>query len=221
MTVKLKILHGRLQSKQGASAGLEVEISGSHFVIGSAEDCSMRCPSSAVSPHHCELSLVPHGVLIRDLGSETGVLVNDQRVEGQRQLAAGDHLRIGRLEFEVLIDEPTDVECEPEAAEVPAEEDPVAEDLSETLMDADERDRKHRLQDPELRQFHLEEVAAEAKRIKEEEEARAAEQKSEQSAGGKKKGKPKRGKFTPPPPPPPPENTEDAAQEALRKLFGR
>jgi pSer/pThr/pTyr-binding forkhead associated (FHA) protein len=221
MTVKLKILHGKLQSKHGGSMGLEVDIRGSRFVIGSAADCSMRCPSTAVSPRHCELTLVPGGAFIRDLGSETGVFVNDQRIEGDHLLSAGDHLRIGRLEFEVLIEEAAPAGPADGEEGAVTEQDPVSEDLTTSLMDADERDRKHRLLDPELRQFHLEQAAAEARKIKEQQQAEAERKDAAETSGGKKKRKPRRAKFIPPPPPPPSENTEDAAQEALRKLFGR
>jgi pSer/pThr/pTyr-binding forkhead associated (FHA) protein len=216
MTVKLKILHGKLQSKRGGSAGSDVEIRGPRFVIGSAADCSMQCPSSAVSPHHCELSVEAQGVVIRDLGSETGVWVNDDPVHEQRILETGDHLKIGRLEFEVLIDATDRVEQADLSADATADMDSVADDISNSLMDADEQDRAHRLQDPELRQFHLEEAAEEARKKKEATNAATPAEPEE----GKKKGKPVMGKFTPPPPPPQPENTEDAAQEALRKLFG-
>jgi hypothetical protein len=47
-----------------------------------------------------------------------------------------------------------------------------------------------------------------------------AEEKPADPRKGKKKRRSEMGTFTPPPPPPMPDNTEDAAQEALRKLFG-
>ena len=214
MRVKLRILHGKLQSKQGGSAGQEVAVRGPKFVIGSAEDCSMRCPSHAVSPHHCELYVSPQGVVIKDLGSETGVLVNDQRVEHDHSLQAGDHLKIGRLEFEVLIEEPSAPGTpHPEASE--KENDQVSEDIIDSLIEADEKDRVHRLEDPESRQFHLEEALAEAAKHHE-----AAPEEEPEEEQNKRHGKKAPGKFTPPPPPPPPDNTEEAAQDALRKLFG-
>jgi pSer/pThr/pTyr-binding forkhead associated (FHA) protein len=215
MIVKLKILHGKLQSKRGGSAGSEVEIRGPKFVIGSAVDCSMRCPSSAVSPHHCEVSVDSRGVVIRNLDSETGVWVNDESLEDERLLKACDHLKIGHLEFEVLIDEPVPGVQAEQAADAEAELDSVADDISDSLIDADEQDRVHRIHDPGLREFHLEQAAEEAKK----QEAVAKEEPAK-ATKGRKKGKPVMGKFTPPPPPPQPENTEDAAQEALRKLFG-
>jgi pSer/pThr/pTyr-binding forkhead associated (FHA) protein len=217
MRVKLRILHGKLQSKQGGSAGQEVDIRGPKFVIGSAEDCSMRCPSSAVSPHHCEIHVNPLEAVIRDLDSKTGVLVNDQRVEHEHALQAGDHLRIGRLEFEVLIEETAATSASPpeESSEESSEEnDPVSEDLSTSLIEADEKERVHRLEDPESRQFHLEEALAEVAKHRQE---TPEEEPPEDTK--KKRGKKKLGKFTPPPPPPQPENTEEAAQDALRRLF--
>jgi pSer/pThr/pTyr-binding forkhead associated (FHA) protein len=219
MRAKLRILHGKLQSKQGGSAGQEVAVRGPKFVIGSAEDCSMRCPSSAVSPHHCELYVSRESLVIRDLGSETGVLVNDQRVEYDHALQAGDHLRIGRLEFEVLIEEPDapgTPQPEETESETEIEKDPVSEEIIDSLIEADEKDRAHRLKDPESRQFHLQEALAEAAKHR---PVASEEEPSEEK--GKKRGKKAPGKFTPPPPPPPPDNTEEAAQDALRRLFER
>jgi pSer/pThr/pTyr-binding forkhead associated (FHA) protein len=117
-----------------------LEIRGPRFVIGSAADCSMRCPSSAVSPHHCEILVESQKAVIRDLGGKTGVWVNDDPVHQQRLLVAGDHLKIGRLEFEVLIDEPTVEEQIDQLTEDESGVDPVADDISNALMDADKRD---------------------------------------------------------------------------------
>ena len=214
MRVRLRILHGKLQSKKGGSAGQEVEVRGPKFVIGSAEDCSMRCPSTAVSPHHCELYIRPREVVIRDLGSETGVRINEQRVEHENALQTGDHLRIGRLEFEVLIEATTAAETG-QAEEDEAEGGTVSQEIIDSLIEADEKDRQHRKEDPESREFHLQEKLAEAAKHR---PARPDQEEPEEE-DAKKRGKKKPGKFTPPPPPPPPENTEEAAQEALRKLF--
>lgn len=102
---------------------------------------------------------------------------------------------------------------QPEANE--KENDQVSEDIIDSLIEADEKERVHRLEDPESRQFHLEEALAEAAKHRE-----VAPEEEPEEEQNKRHGKKAPGKFTPPPPPPPPDNTEEAAQEALRKLFG-
>lgn len=145
MNVKLKVLHGKLQSRDGDSAGLEVPISKSRFVIGTATDCNMRCPSSSISEHHCEIVVDGDHILLRDLGSESGTYLNGFQVERERLLQAGDHLRVGRLEFELSIEQPVAAESR--------EPDPVDEFVSDLLSEADEAERATRLADPQLRQF--------------------------------------------------------------------
>jgi pSer/pThr/pTyr-binding forkhead associated (FHA) protein len=87
----------------GASAGNELRISGPKFFIGRAEDCHLRPKSELISRHHCVVVIEDTSVLVRDLGSRNGTLVNGERVLGERELQQGDHLKVGPLEFEVLI----------------------------------------------------------------------------------------------------------------------
>ena len=104
MKVRLKILHGSLQDTHGHRAGAEVKVRGPQFVIGSAADCSMCCRSDSVHAHHCEVRIDQHGAFIRPLSDKAGTFINGQRIEQEQALQAGDQLRIGRLDFEVLIE---------------------------------------------------------------------------------------------------------------------
>jgi predicted component of type VI protein secretion system len=73
-------------------------------VIGRRDDCDLRIPLPTVSRRHCVLSLNKNSVELRDLGSRCGTFVNDQRVEDQIKVKAGDYLRIGPLTFVCQID---------------------------------------------------------------------------------------------------------------------
>ena len=99
MYLRLKVLRGKSQ-------GREVSITGPDFKIGRAKDCDLRPKSDVISRHHCEFTFHEDGVKLRDLGSRNGTFVNGDRVgdESGRLLETGDHLKIGKLEFEVLID---------------------------------------------------------------------------------------------------------------------
>ena len=216
MKVRLKILHGVLQDTHGHRAGLEVKVRAPRFVIGNASDCSMCCRSDSVLPHHCEVVLEPDRAVIRPLSDQAATFISGQQVEDEQNLQPGDILRIGRLDFEVLIDEsPPEV---PHQALPEPESDEAAEEISDLLVQADERDRAVRQEHPELRVLHVESTHPKPASPETEEPAEA-----EDSGKSKKKGKKKPGKL----PTRPPkyeitgEDSTEAAQEALRKLFSR
>jgi predicted component of type VI protein secretion system len=96
MELKLKVLDGK-------HAGEEVPVSGNKFFIGRAEDCHLRPGSDLISRHHCVLVADEGYVGVRDLGSKNGTHVNAEPVIGERQLHNGDRLKIGPLEFEVVL----------------------------------------------------------------------------------------------------------------------
>lgn len=96
MEVKLKVC-------VGSNAGKELRIPGPKFLIGRAEDCHLRPKSDLISRHHCVLLIDENGAAVRDLGSRNGTIVNGERVVGERELIKGDNLKIGPLEFEIVM----------------------------------------------------------------------------------------------------------------------
>ncbi|MDZ7617633.1 MAG: FHA domain-containing protein, partial [Patescibacteria group bacterium] len=83
--------------------GQAIPVRGPKFFIGRSEDCQLRPGSPEVSRHHAVL-LVEDGFLaVRDFGSRNGTFVNEEPVQGERELKSGDHVRIGPLEFEVQL----------------------------------------------------------------------------------------------------------------------
>jgi pSer/pThr/pTyr-binding forkhead associated (FHA) protein len=216
MKVRLKILHGTLQDTHGHRTGLEVKVRGPQFVIGSATDCSMCCRSDSVLPHHSEILFDQQQAVIRPLSGKAGTFINGQRVEHEQILQAGDHLRIGRLEFEVLIEETPPAAAPPLEPEL--ESDSAGEEISDLLAQADERERLVRQEHPELRVLHLESAGGKPAKTAAEEAVAA-----EQAVKPKKKGRKKPGKLAVRPPKDEihGEDSTEAAQEALRKLFSR
>ena len=131
MSVKLKVLHGAL--KKHGKWQVVVPVKRSPFIIGQAEDCDMRCFGRSISQHHCKLRVTDAGVFVSDLSSETGTFVNGGRLGGdERPFSAGDHLRLGRLAFELLID-------------LPEANNAFDAYVSQMLLDADESDREQRV----------------------------------------------------------------------------
>jgi len=217
MSVKLRILHGKLQKKQGGSAGLDVKIRGPKFVIGSGPDCSMCCKSTSVSLHHCEIRPEKNGAVVQELRSEEGTFVNDERVKKERVLKAGDILRVGRLEFEVVIDKPAAVDEPKEPSKRKKRGKQAGERVADLLDDADEKERLRRLQDPESRVMHLDQIIAEAAEAAPAEEEEPEELVEEEPK--KKRSKKKKPGKLPPKPPMITENSSEAAEELLRKML--
>ena len=85
----------------GKHAGQQVPIPGPKFFIGRAEDCHLRPGSELVSRYHAVILVEEGFVVIRDFASKNGTYVNGERIEAERRLKTGEHLKIGPLEFEV------------------------------------------------------------------------------------------------------------------------
>ena len=96
MDVRLKVLGG-------SHNGEEIKVPGEMFVIGRGEECHLRPQSDLISRRHCALVIDDTTVLLREFGSKNGTFVNDVRVDGERQLKSGDRLKVGQLQFEVLL----------------------------------------------------------------------------------------------------------------------
>ena len=87
----------------GQHPGQEIPVPGPKFFVGRAEDCQLRPRSDMVSRHHCALLVEEGFVAVRDFGSKNGTFVNGERVKAERELKAGDRLRIGPLEFDIQL----------------------------------------------------------------------------------------------------------------------
>ncbi len=97
MQVKLKVIGGR-------NDGREISISVPEFIIGRGDNAQLKPNSDLVSRNHCQLKIENGKLLIRDMGSRNGTYVNGSRLEAAHEAKVGDTLRVGRLQFEVLID---------------------------------------------------------------------------------------------------------------------
>jgi pSer/pThr/pTyr-binding forkhead associated (FHA) protein len=119
MNVRLKVL-------SGGSAGKEVKLQEGEFFIGRGDGCHLRPKSDAISRKHCVLVVDEKQVLIRDLQSRNGTLVNGEKIEGDRQLQRGDRLTVGPLEFEVILQSAGAAAAAQPAASQPASPPPAA-----------------------------------------------------------------------------------------------
>lgn len=72
-------------------------------LIGRGSDCDLRLFDPALSRHHCRLVWRDGRLLVEDLGSHNGTLVNGQKVTEPRVLAEGDSLWVGASVFAVRL----------------------------------------------------------------------------------------------------------------------
>jgi len=83
--------------------------------LGRSPECELAISDPAVSRRHARLWVNATHIVIEDLGSQNGVYVNGSRIQGPRELRAGDVLRICTHELELV---QTQVPPEPPPEEV-------------------------------------------------------------------------------------------------------
>lgn len=99
------MLSAELRVVSGKQAGNVIPLVAGRFLIGREEDCHLRPGNDLVSRHHCVFKTDEYTVRVRDLGSTNGTFVNGERLRGEVMLNTGDKVRVGTLEFEVVIGE--------------------------------------------------------------------------------------------------------------------
>jgi pSer/pThr/pTyr-binding forkhead associated (FHA) protein len=97
MKVDLVVEHPRKM------AGKTIPVTLPQILIGRDARCHIRPSSATVSKKHCAVLVLGDQVFIQDFNSTNGTFVNDERVEGERELRDGDRLRIAGLEFRVAL----------------------------------------------------------------------------------------------------------------------
>jgi DNA-binding NtrC family response regulator len=78
-------------------------LSGGKCVLGAGAGSHMLVSAPSVSRKHVELTLVPEGVVVRDLGSRNGTFYLGQRLE-KIVLALGSRIKIGAVEVAIDAD---------------------------------------------------------------------------------------------------------------------
>jgi pSer/pThr/pTyr-binding forkhead associated (FHA) protein len=208
-----------LKVANGAQVGKLISVKHDKFLIGRSEECHLRPKSESISRRHCAIVRKDGKILLIDLKSRNGTVVNDKKLDPAKAkiLKDGDHIRIGKLEFVAIIEagianvkkpEVKDVKDAANRAAVASGDSRYEEvDVSSWLDEADQIERQDV---PDTRQFQIDSSDAESTvmEIKAEEETK--------TDGSKQKSKP--GKL-PPITKPVTGNSKDAASETLRKFF--
>jgi hypothetical protein len=87
--------------QSGKHKGKKIELPDKEVFIGRDETSFIRMTSTEVSRQHSSLTTTEKGLLIRDLGSQNGTLVNNVRIETETLMQPGDLLQIGPVVFEL------------------------------------------------------------------------------------------------------------------------
>jgi pSer/pThr/pTyr-binding forkhead associated (FHA) protein len=228
MQVKLRVCKGK-------SAGKEVKIATPKFLIGRSQECHLRANSDAISRRHCVLIIKDNKVYIRDLKSRNGTYVNGERLQKDSRLRPGDVIRVGRLEFECVIDHSLGGEKRPKVKDVKeaaaraaqgASGDKVSDssiefDITQWLEEADETEFARKSQDPDTRQFKLDDTSVPLESVEpslEDTREEPAAKSEESSEKDEKKKKKQYGKL-PQRPAATTVDSRDAAAQTLRKFF--
>ena len=93
MAAILIILSGKHQGKR-------LTLPEGEAVIGRDETCQIRLATNEISRQHCRLVCSGDKVMVLDLGSRNGTLINDVAIHGQVELQPGDTLRVGPVAFQ-------------------------------------------------------------------------------------------------------------------------
>ena len=67
--------------------------------LGRAIDNDIVVADASVSRHHATIVPQNGGFALRDLSSQNGTFIRGQRIDGSRQLANGDEVRLGDAPF--------------------------------------------------------------------------------------------------------------------------
>ena len=217
MQVVLKVVGGK-------NDGREIKISVPRFIIGRGDTAHLRPSSDLVSREHCEILVGDGQVVVNDLKSRNGTFINGKQLGETHKAKSGDSLRVGKLQFEIVIDpakagaKKPKVQGVVEAASRQAtqKKQSLEDSITDWLMDEDEEpnsSEKMQIASAETIQLNLEETSVFGRKREKPEEV----VEEEEDTGTKKKGPmklPKTAKNKH-------ESSTTAADDVLRKFFNR
>jgi pSer/pThr/pTyr-binding forkhead associated (FHA) protein len=88
---------------QGKPEGKVIPLTGPTFRIGRAPECHLKPNSDEISRNHAEFTISDSGVVLRDMGSRNGTVVNGKSLTEPIALKNGDLIQIAKLTFAVII----------------------------------------------------------------------------------------------------------------------
>jgi hypothetical protein len=93
--------------------GHDLELTPGETLIGRSEGCQIVVNDPLVSRRHAVFIVDQDSVRLQELGSVNGVMLNGERMSGVAVLKSGDHVTVGKQEFELYAVLPDLVEPTP------------------------------------------------------------------------------------------------------------
>jgi len=214
MEVKLKVLTGK-------NSGKAINVPVKRFLIGRADDCHLRPKSDAISRNHCAILVSDDEAVVRDLNSRNGTFLNGEAVEGDHVLVTGDVLKVGKIEFELIVKAKKKKKkkkknhSKPQPVKAKADDGSTEFDVSEWLDEADVAARLAKESEPETRQYKLDETD----RIALSKSAQDSEEDSSSKPELKRPEKRELGKLPVAAATNRDQSSQDAAADMLKKFF--
>jgi len=95
---------GELTLQRADGTTVSASLAGGPVLVGRGAAAPIRILDEFISRAHCEVVIQEARVVLRDLNSHNGTLVNGQRVQ-EAALASGDRLQLGLTQLSVQISE--------------------------------------------------------------------------------------------------------------------
>src|SRR5512139_2803354 len=92
----------------GTEQQREVSLAQGENLLGRTREAALWVEHPSVSRHHAVIRIAGATATIEDCGSKNGTFVGEERVEGRRELRAGDDIRLGQAWLRFGVD-PADV----------------------------------------------------------------------------------------------------------------
>jgi len=93
-------MEAKLISDNGEIFESEVPLDKLPFVVGRSPEATLRVQDRWASRRNCEIARINGSLVVRDLGSKNGTLVNGQHIT-EASLTPGDRLTVGMTTFVV------------------------------------------------------------------------------------------------------------------------
>src|SRR3954451_6414923 len=92
----------------GEGEGVSVHVEGRRFLVGTGEESQLRLGGDAkVATLHAYFEVEPDGrVLLHDLGSDQGTLVNGPKIDAPALTHGGEHISSGDTELAPTVEDP-------------------------------------------------------------------------------------------------------------------
>src|SRR4051794_14606809 len=92
----------------GEGKGVSVHVEGERFLVGQGEECQLRLGGDeSVATLHAYFEVEPDGrVLLHDLGSDRGTIVDGHTIDAPKVIEGGEHILIGATELVPTVESP-------------------------------------------------------------------------------------------------------------------